>query len=497
MAILDTLTKSLIDTYTDRLTPSQQRLLIECLDVVANDEKYNKFQNLYPAEGPFNRTLYKKHLQFFSAGKKYRERGFVAGNRCGKSEAGCYEVVCHATGLYPDWWKGRRFSTPVLVWCGGDTGSTLRDITQKKLVGQFSEMGTGMIPKDLLVETKTRRGVADALEIIYVKHVTGARSTIVLKTYEQGRVAWQGDSVDVIWLDEEADQSIYGEALIRLMTTNGIIFTTFTPLSGLTDLVINLLENSQDSESKNPKHITTVAWDDVPHLSASTKADMLQSTPPQLREARSKGIPTVGSGLIYPIDPQNIVVDDFKIPPYYAKLYGMDVGWNATAAIFGAWDRDNDVIYIYSEYKRGGEEGEDMPLVHASAIQARGKWMKGVIDPAARGRSQIDGDNLYMIYRKHGLKIYPAENAVESGIYGVWERLNSGRLKIFKSCTMLMREFSLYHRDEKGKIVKKNDHLLDCTKYLCSAQPNMWSLPQSDADRPKVVQINSYMSACV
>ena len=175
----------------------------------------------------------------------------------------------------------------------------------------------------------------------------------------------------------------------------------------------------------------------------------------------------------------------------------MDVGWKATAACWGAWDRDNDVIYIYSEYKRGGEEGLDMPLVHASTIKTRGEWIKGTIDPASRGRQQSDGEQLYMTYKKHGLKIYPANNAVESGIFNVWERLNSGRLKFFSSCSMLLRELSLYHRDDNGKIVKTNDHLLDCLRYLVAAEPSMWSYPQQPENKQKVVNLSDFaMRAC-
>ena len=494
---LDVLTKSLVETYTTKLTLQQQQELIQCLDILADDQKYNKFANMFPDEGEFARSKYPKQVSFFKAGKTWTERGFIAANRVGKSEAGAYETCCHATGIYPDWWKGWKLNRPGLIWVGGDTAYTVRDIIQKKLIGEFNDIGSGIIPKELIIkdQCKTRRGVADAFEILKIKHVTGGETTIVLKTYEQGRSTWQGTEVDFIWVDEECPQDVYGEALMRLMTTHGRIITTFTPLQGVTDLVISFLDNSQDTESAEV-YVEICSWDDVPHLTKEEKDKMLARTPPALRDARSKGIPTVGSGLIYPLDQKAYTVDDFKIPIFWPKLYALDVGWNNTAAPFGAWDKDNDVIYIYSEYKRGGEEGEDMPLVHASAIKSRGAWMKGVIDPASRGRAQKDGEQLYAIYRKHGLKISPAENAVEAGIYAVWERLNSGRLKVFKSCTMLTREMSLYHRDEKGKIVKTNDHLLDGLRYMLMAPAHLWSLPTSESDnRSKVVSMSNYMSA--
>jgi phage terminase large subunit-like protein len=499
MAVLDELTKSLVEVYASKLNQQEQQELMQALEIIADDLKYNHFRNFFPDTGEFRRELYPRHISFFKAGNKYRQRAFVAGNRVGKTEAGAFETVCHATGEYPDWWEGVRFTHPVLVWVGGDTAITLRDITQKKLLGETNDIGSGMLPKASIAGTKTRRNVPDAIETITVNHKSGGTSTIVMKSYEQGRIAWQGTEVDFIWLDEECPMDVYGEAQIRLMTTNGSLILTFTPLSGLTDLVVSFLDHDQDSDDKHPKHVTTCGWEHVPHISESMKEEMLAGTLPQLREARSKGVPTVGSGLIYPVDPKNIVIDDFKIPAHWMKAYAMDVGWNNTAAIFGAWDRENDVIYLYSEHKQGEVE----PIIHAQAIKARGKWIKGVVDPAARGRSQVDGQQLFQIYALPesrgglGLKLTPANNAIEAGIYEVWQRLSTGRLKIFKSCPMLIREFSLYHRDDKGQIVKKNDHLMDCMRYLCLANKNVWTYPADDNAPNKVVEIKNYMQGFV
>jgi phage terminase large subunit-like protein len=201
-----------------------------------------------------------------------------------------------------------------------------------KLLGAIGDFGSGMIPKELIVETKTRRNVPDAIETIRVKHITGGVSTLVLKTYDQGREAWQGAEVSFIWIDEECPQEIYGEALIRLMTTGGSAILTFTPLSGLTELVSNFLDNSQETDVMYPKHITTVSWDDVPHLSIQMKEEMLAATPPALRDARSKGEPTVGSGRIYPVDVRTVIVEDFKLPKHWQRSYALDVGWNNCVA---------------------------------------------------------------------------------------------------------------------------------------------------------------------
>jgi len=158
----------------------------------------------------------------------------------------------------------------------------------------------------------------------------------------------------------------------------------------------------------------------------------------------------------------DITVGDFPLPEHWPRAYGLDVAWNRTAAVWGALNRDTDVLYLYSEHYRGEAE----PSVHAQAIRSRGEWIHGAIDPAARGRSQVDGRQLLQMYTELGLKLHVADNSVETGIYRLWQRLSSGRLKVFSSLRNWLEEFRLYRRDEKGRVVKDRDHLLDATRYL-------------------------------
>lgn len=206
----------------------------------------------------------------------------------------------------------------------------------------------------------------------------------------------------------------------------------------------------------------SATWDDAPHLTAEAKAELWASIPPYQRDARSKGVPALGSGAIYPIAEQDITVPDFAIPPAWPRAYGLDVGWNRTAAVWGALNRDTGVIYLYAEHYRGEAE----PVVHVGAVHARGKWIPGVIDPAARGRSQKDGISLLETYKGLGLDLETADHAVEAGIYEVWTLLSAGRLKVFASLGAWFAEYRLYRRDEKGAVVKANDHLLDATRYF-------------------------------
>lgn len=215
-------------------------------------------------------------------------------------------------------------------------------------------------------------------------------------------------------------------------------------------------------EISESKYTVFAGWDDVPHLDEITKRELLASTPPHLRDARSKGIPSLGAGAIYPVPESEITCEPFAIPDHWPRAYGMDVGWNRTAVVWGAIDRGSDTLYLFSEHYRGQAE----PSIHASSIKSRGNWIPGVIDPASRGRSQADGQSLMDTYRDLGLLVRAADNSRESGIYQVWERLSTGRLKVFKTLQNWLAEYRIYRRDEHGRIIKENDHIMDATRYL-------------------------------
>ena len=210
------------------------------------------------------------------------------------------------------------------------------------------------------------------------------------------------------------------------------------------------------------KAVVFMGWKDAPHLSAEAQEALLASYSPHERDARTKGIPQLGSGAIYPVPESEITCKPFDLPAYWPRGYGMDVGWNRTAAVWGAHDRDADVVYLYSEHYRGNAE----PSIHAEAIRSRGVWMPGVIDPASRSRGQRDGEQLLNDYVQLGLNLNTAQNAREAGLLEVWQRLSTGRLKVFDSLQSWLTEYRLYRRDEKGIVVKERDHLMDATRYL-------------------------------
>jgi phage terminase large subunit-like protein len=236
-------------------------LLEEYAELLEAERKYRRYTQIasyYPATGPLRRELYPKHLLFFALGKEYRERMMMAGNRTGKTTVGCFETTLHATGRYDQyapWWEGKRFDRPISAIVAGDTNLTTRDILQSKLFGKLTRspgdtlseaigLGTGMMPREAISRPTPRRGAENAYEEVTIRHISGGTSVIKLRSFEQGAEAFQGTEEDLIWLDENFPASVYSESLTRLMTTEGHLLMTFTPINGVTPIIREFMDKA-------------------------------------------------------------------------------------------------------------------------------------------------------------------------------------------------------------------------------------------------------------
>lgn len=445
------------------LTLDEQHELLELLVhkeyLVETAGVYEKFFN-----DATTRVRYPKHWEFFDAGATYPVRLFTAGNQVGKSISCGSELTYHLTGDYPLDWRGKTFNGPVSVWIVGKNSELVRDTIQRTLLGDVGQFGTGLVPLDNLdVDTMTdAKRTSTPITSFRVLHASGGYSTVTLKSGEQGREAFQAATLDIVWIDEEVPFDVFNECLVRLMVRKGIMMYSFTPLKGTTEVIKMFMVNGtfQEGDVGHGRYVVRCSMYDVPHQTKDTIENLIATTPPFLRDARIHGIPALGAGAIYPVPESEFVIDPQPIPKHWKHCYGLDVG-NKTAAVWLAIDPDTGVIWTYSDYYKEREE----PSIHTSGIKAKGDWIPGAIDPASRGRSQIDGNQLMEMYSNLGLTLTPAINAVESGLYTVWELLSTGRLKVFSNCTYLLQEFRGYQRDEKGRVVKTADHVVDAWRY--------------------------------
>jgi len=499
------------------LTREDQQRVELILEQGQIDYVDSDFHTLFPDTGPLRRELYPRHLAFFEAGAYARERGLIAANRSGKSKAGAYELVCHLTGLYPSWWKGRRFDGPVDCWAVGKTWGTVKEIINKELFGRIKVgrkgrneiVGDGMIPRDLVVhETASfNTQLGQLVSSVAIRHVTSKGrnpkySWIGLKSAEQGRSAYEGAAKHVVWGDEEMPEDVYHECLIRTMTTDGIMYLTFTPLDGITSVVTSFLPEAQavataateqwtmhegfgealrrDEERAeavqaeerpdllgvtwlNPQkaHISLAWKHGIPHLTKKAMAEYMASIPHHQREARMEGKPALGVGRIYPMTWDDVSYTPFLLPDSWPQCFALDPGYNVTAAVAMALDPATDTIYVWGTYRRA----QATVSVNIAALQDLFPWQPGVVDPAAGGRNQSDGERIIDQYSDKGMDLLPADNSVEAGILAVYDRLVSGRLRFAAHLGELEYEFGVYRRDEKGRVVKEQDHLMDAVRY--------------------------------
>ena len=445
--------------------------LAELLVALDRKEKTNQLNYYKP---------YDWQLRFHNAegyktpGRPASQRAVMCANQIGKTFGGGREVAIHATGKYPDWWRGYKFTRPINVLVGGLTNESVRDICQKELFGEPTDdkqLGMGAIPLDCIRNPKRKAGVPDALDSVQVKHVSGGYSKISFRAYEQGAKKHMGSRIDLGWLDEEPPEDIWSQYLRGTLATKGILFITFTPEEGITKVVHSFINDIKPGQA-----LIRATWDDAPHMNHERREQMLAAIPAHQREMRSRGIPLMGSGLVYPVAESEILCDPFEIPSYWPRVCGIDFGiGHGFAGDWLAWDRDRDIVYEIDCYRAEGEKMSE----HVSQLNRRGNWIPVIWPHDGLNREKSSGEPLAELYRKEGANMWhepfsnpPAPgvdegkggNSVEYGIEEILHRMQTGRWKTFRTLNKVLEEQRMYHRDD-GKIVKQFDDLMDARRY--------------------------------
>ena len=422
---------------------------------------------------------YEKQLDFHAAGAKFRERLLMAANRVGKTYCAGFETTMHLTGVYPDWWPGLRFKKCVQWWGGSVTAELTREGMQTVLLGPVGHWGEGCIPKELILDIKRARGIPDAVESVQVRSLDGSVSNFTFKAYKDGREAWQAATVHGVWFDEEPPYDIYSEGLTRTNTTKGPVYLTFTPLLGLSDVVLRFT-----NEVHPDRHVTNMTIDDAKHIDEETKRVIIASYKPHELEARTKGIPMLGSGRIFPVAEAVIAEEPLEVvPKHWKQIIGIDFGWDhPTAAVHLLYDEESDVIHVRKVYRKA----EDIPLMHAAAIKPWGNWVPVAWPHDGLQHDKGSGIELQHQYREHGLHMLSEKatfgddrgNGVEAGLMEMLERMQTGRLKVDVNLAEWWEEFRMYHRKE-GQVVKLRDDLMSATRYAIMML--RYAIPQSQA----------------
>ena len=431
---------------------------------------------------------YPYQLKFHKTGAKANQRLLMAANRIGKSYCGSMEISYHLTGLYPEWWEGRTYDQPIIAWAGGVSNETTRDIVQFELLGSPDDpeaFGSGTIPKNYIIKTERKPGVPNAKSVALIKHVSGGNSSLFFKAYEMGVEKWQGRSVDCIWLDEEPSRDIYSQAVTRTLDRKGMVYMTFTPEAGMTETVASFMNNLQQGQS-----LTNATWDDASekvismkgnegHLNELVMEQILSSYSPHEREMRRYGRPSIGSGLVFPVHEEKIMIDPIHIESHWPRIAAIDFGFDhPTAVVWGAIDNETETFYVYDCYRMS----KASPAVHAEAIRTRPNFIPIAYPHDGNRRDSMGNPGLADQYRNLGCNFIlehftnpPAlgekkgSNSIEEGLMAMLQAMENGNFKVFSTLSDWWEEFRMYHR-KGGKVIPIRDDLMSASRYCFMSQ---------------------------
>ena len=462
---------------------------VDLIKQIRERELYNQLDEYDP---------YPFQYRFLETTRECSQTVLCAGNRTGKTKVGAFLAAAALTGRYPDWYRGRRFNGPVVVWVGGVSTESARDIVQAELLGipgDPSALGTGMIPKDCIIDTQRKPGIPNAVAMAMIRHESGGTSYVYFKAYNMGNEVWMGRSCDMIWLDEEPPRSIYTQAVTRTLDKRGMVYMTYTPEAGMTETTAGFFNNLQPGQA-----LSHGSWDDASeavetivnrskgHLTETAMTQILAAYPPHEREMRKFGRPTIGSGLVFPVPEEKIICEPFVIPETYERIAGMDFGWDhPTAVCWIARDPEEDVVYVYDTYR----QSKQTPEVHAASIKTRPSWISLAWPHDGNRRDSMGNPGLAEQYRGHGCNLLPEHftnppatgekkggNSIEVGIMEMLERMQSDRFKIFSTRSDILEEMRMFHRKD-GKIQPLRDDLLSACRYAVMSQ--RFASPEGDS----------------
>lgn len=486
---------------------------IYLLRMAANFNKYYKIDFFEP---------YEYQMRWFRSGSRYLLRYLSAANQIGKTYCEAVEFAYQSTALYPEWWPGFRCERADdgtrIMWAIGISADATRDVLQKELIGTSNvkrrdEIGTGSIPRER-IDFDSFITDGEKLKSFRVWDEAGGQTDIRLYATTQDEKVFMGQRVMYVWVDEQSEKEaeLIAQCTTRTTNTGGCVACTATPEVGATDFYVQC----RDDET-GEIYFQNATWADAPHITPERRRSMEARIPYWQRKMRSEGLPILGVGAIYPYSDEQIVVAPFDIPSHWKVLAGLDFGYSGLAdpsvVLFAAYDPDTGVICVFaewgSEYKSadGLPESEvyvnsHMPDYMACKIVGSppNDWQvvtgrpesdfAGLGLPSIRVISPRDGDGQQAgtsmtrleIMRSVGVKTCPEvwslhesqlpdcnyRNSLTGSISLVAQWFQTGELKIFSTCTELMRELRLYQWVKKGRYTipsDKNNHFLDAMRY--------------------------------
>jgi len=475
----------------------------ELLELLDKKQKYideNKLE--YYSPYPFQ-------VEFHNDDSRFRNN--TSANRPGKTLSGSAEMATHLTGKYPYYWKGRKFNHPILAIASGKNNEKTRDLVQRELFGDPAndkDWGHGYVPKDDIKNTVRKPGVPDAKYHVYVKHYTegvyDGDSKITLLAYDMGKESWMGFAADIVWLDEEPPEDIMGQATRSIVDRGGSIYMTFTPENGRTPVLISIEENWSnhhatwmdaagedfDIRLRNGRELKFRTIYGINgqkgHLTEEKVVNALKGMLDHEIEMRVLGEPMQGSGLIFSYPQDQVMCEPIEIPDHWKRVASIDFGGisqksHPSAASWGAYDEDNDIIYIYDCLKVFANKIPDV----AARVISRPQWIP-MMYPHDGEKTVASGGTVAQEYKRYGVNMFHTHITnqddekgegkggikVEPQLVDMNSRFADRRLRIFNTLPEIWEELRNFHttKTQTGtvKIVDRDDDLIATIRGICT-----------------------------
>jgi phage terminase large subunit-like protein len=308
---------------------------------------------------------------------------------------------------------------------------------------------------------------------------------VTIKSFEQGPGEFQAAQLDAAILDEESPDSIWREIQARfLASSNPYILIPATPVLGV-EWIGNLRRMAEEGAGGVGHHRLRTM--DNPAHNAKAIEDLqtrFKDRPEELR-LRLEGIPYYAQGLVYPDGLWQPAVHEVEPHAVDARDYTMycciDPGWRVCAALWVAIREDDSEFLVFRDYYGQeltvAENAQRIAKIN-STMRIEGIYMDPAMTERHLGESR---ERIVDLFRAHGVVAQPAaRHEVEAGIQVVSDLLaergpdGQARFHVFKTCENFLRERRAYRRRaqrEEGDVGKENpekreDHLLDCVRYL-------------------------------
>ena len=462
---------------------NDQRLAFEELVIAtAEDMRYNQLRYFRPFE----------HQKKFFVTATDR-RGILAANRIGKTVSTCYETAYHLTGLYPDWWTGKRFTGPITAMVAGEGWSQVALVLQKELLGTndvklTDSIGSGAIPKHCILTDTMRNDGANCLGV-EIRHATGEPSYLLFANYTQEVRQLQGFKLNLAIFDEQPPDDFFSEIVTRTATTQGMVMCSFTPLKGLNGLVSKFWNREQGYD------FIRVAWDDVPEYDPWGEPFLLMSTRQQLerdylpheREARIAGKPIMGVGAVFQIRSWPTYKTgeySFREMPGIERVIALDLGLvnDRTVVSLMYWHPKERLAWLHTQLLvRGLDEANPVNYInHLLRPEVMGCPIVLPADASTPGRYTMSSTSIRELFEEYGLNVYPKPimnppdlkgtqtNHKSYGVNVMRQMLEAGTLMVNENCVEFLREAQNYHVDTQGRFSDPDD-TIDSARYALIA----------------------------